>query len=207
MITSPSNIAIIILAAGASKRMGEPKQLLKWGDTTLINHTINTAVEVNSKEIIIVLGAHFELIKKNIENSEVTILNNIHWDKGLGTSIAFAVEYLKTPQSVVEGVLIILADQPFVTSDFLKLMISKFQNNKNQIIAASYENGKQGVPVLFDKAYFEDLVNLSDDQGAKELLKKYQSHVEALFPPTENIDLDTKLDYTNLYQSKFKNSQ
>ena len=95
MLDSQSNIAIVILAAGASKRMGEPKQLLKWGDTTLINHAINTAVAVNSKEILLVLGAHYELIEKSIENSEVTILNNLHWEKGLGKSIAFAIDYLQ----------------------------------------------------------------------------------------------------------------
>ncbi|OYX28499.1 MAG: hypothetical protein B7Z06_01400 [Flavobacteriales bacterium 32-35-8] len=204
MIASQSNIAIVILAAGASKRMGEPKQLLKWGDTTLINHTINTAVAVNAKEIILVLGAHFELIKKNIDNSEVTLLNNVHWEKGLGTSIAFAVEYLQNSQSSVDGVLVILADQPFIMSDFLKLMISKFVVSKNHIIATSYSDDKLGVPALFDASYFEELSKLDDDFGAKLILKKYHSEVIPLCPPTENMDLDTKLDYTNLYQSNFK---
>ncbi|WP_100612700.1 nucleotidyltransferase family protein [Confluentibacter lentus] len=204
MLESQSNIVIVILAAGASKRMGEPKQLLKWGDTTLINHTINTAVEVNSKEIILVLGAHFELIEKNIENSEIPILNNTYWENGLGKSIACAVEYLQKSRSSVDGVLVILADQPFITSDFLKLMISKFQINRNQIIATSYGDDKLGVPALFDASYFEELSQLNDDFGAKLVLKKYHSAVIPMSPPTENIDLDTKLDYTNLYPSNFK---
>lgn len=204
MIATQSNIAIVIFAAGASKRMGEPKQLLKWGNTTLINHTINTAVEVNSKEIILVLGAHFELIEKNIENSEVTILNNIYWENGLGKSIAYAIEYLKKSQLGVDGVLVILADQPFITSDFLKLMISKFEINRNQIIATSYGDDKLGVPALFDASHFEELSQLKDDFGAKLILKKYHSEVKCISPPKENIDLDTKLDYTNLYPSNFK---
>jgi len=203
MLDSQSNIAIVILAAGASKRMGEPKQLLKWGDTTLINHAINTAVAINSKEILVVLGAHYELIEKSIENSEVTILNNLHWEKGLGKSIAFAIDYLQNSKLDVDGVIVILSDQPLITSDFLKSIVSKFQPNKNQIIATSYGKGKQGVPALFDKFYFNELITLSDDHGAKDLLKKYKDHVEALSPPTENKDLDTNEDYTNLYQSNF----
>jgi molybdenum cofactor cytidylyltransferase len=203
---SQSNIAIIILAAGASKRMGEPKQLLKWGDTSLINHTIHTATGVNSKEILVVLGAHFELIENEINNHFITLLNNTEWEKGLGSSIAFAVQYLQKSQSAINGVLVILADQPFITSDYLKLMISKFQNNKSQIMATSYGDDKLGVPALFDTSYFEELSQLSDDYGAKLLLRKYHSEVIPMRPPRENMDLDTKLDYTNLYLSKFKKS-
>lgn len=204
MIEIQSNISIVILAAGASKRMGKPKQLLKWGDTTLINHAINTAVAINSKETLVVLGAHFELIEKNIKNSEVTILNNIYWENGLGKSIACAIGYLQKSQSSVDGVLVILADQPFITSDFLKLMISKFEINRNQIIATSYGNDKLGVPALFGASYFEELSQLKEDFGAKLILKKYHSDVKCIFPPTENMDLDTNEDYINMYHSKFK---
>jgi len=203
-LESPSNIAIVILAAGASKRMGKPKQLLKWGDDTLINHTIKTAIKLNTKELIVVLGAHSELMKNNIDSSEMTILNNLNWEKGLGTSIACAIDYLQNSKPKVDAVLIILCDQPLITSNFLKSIVSKFQPNKQQIIATSYGKGKQGVPALFHKVYFNELITLSDDQGAKDLLKKHQTQVETLLPPTENMDLDTIEDYTNLYQSNFK---
>ncbi|MGE5943866.1 MAG: nucleotidyltransferase family protein [Flavobacteriales bacterium] len=204
MIEIQSNIAIVILAAGASKRMGQPKQLLQWGDDTLIDHAIKIASKVNPKELIVVLGAHFELIKNEIENSNVTIINNQNWEKGLGTSIACAVEHIENSKFKVDGVLITLCDQPLITSDFLKSIVSKFQSNTNQIIATSYQNGKQGVPALFDKVYLNELITLSDGQGAKDILQKYHTQVEALLPPTENIDLDTNEDYINLYQSKFK---
>lgn len=204
MMESPSHIAIVILAAGASKRMGKPKQLLQWGETNLIGHTINTALEVNPKEIMVVLGAHFELIKTEVENSNVTIFNNPHWEKGLGTSIAFAIEHLQTSESNIDGVLIMLCDQPFVTSDFLKTMISDFKADTHQIMATSYGNGKCGVPALFDKTYFSELMALEDDYGAKYLLQKHQLNVETLVPPMDNMDLDTNEDYTNLYQSNFK---
>jgi|SRR5690606_1930083 len=204
MLEFPSNIAIVILAAGASKRMGSPKQLLKWGDETLINYSIKTVQKVNTKSVVVVLGANFELIKNGIQTSEVTILNNPHWEKGLGTSIAVAVEYLQNSKSSVDGVLITLCDQPLITSDFLKLLISKFQLDKSQIIATSYGNGKHGVPALFDKVYFNELMGLSDDQGAREILKRQSNNVIGVTPPESNVDLDTNEDYTTLYQSKFK---
>ncbi|PKQ46281.1 nucleotidyltransferase family protein [Confluentibacter flavum] len=204
MIASQSNIAIVILAAGASKRMGKPKQLLKWGEGTLISHAVKTASKVNPKDLIVVFGAHFELIKNEIETSKVTILNNQSWEKGLGTSIAFAIDFLQNSKSNIDGVLITLCDQPLITTDFLKSLVSKFQPNKKQIIATSYGNGKHGVPALFDKIYFEDLLILSDDQGAKNILIKYKAQVVSVLPPEKNIDLDTTEDYTNLYQSNFK---
>lgn len=204
MMESPSHIAIVVLAAGASKRMGSPKQLLKWGDGTLIGNAIETVSKLASNELIVVLGAHYELIKNVIQTSPVTILNNENWEKGLGSTIAFAVEYLQNSKSNVDGVLITLCDQPLITADFLNLFISKFQSGKNQILATSYGNDKQGVPVLFDKVYFNDLEKLNSDEGAKEILKKYSSHMEALTPPMDNKDLDTSEEYTALYQSHFK---
>jgi molybdenum cofactor cytidylyltransferase len=204
MMESPSHIAIVVLAAGASKRMGSPKQLLKWGDGTLIGNAIETVSKLASNELIVVLGAHYELIKNVIQTSPVTILNNENWENGLGSSIAFAVEYLQNSKSNVDGVLITLCDQPLITADFLNLFISKFQSGKNQILATSYGNGKQGVPVLFDKVYFNDLEKLNSDEGAKEILKKYSSHVEALTPQMDNKDLDTSEEYTALYQTHFK---
>lgn len=204
MMESPSHIAIVVLAAGASKRMGSPKQLLKWGDGTLIGNAIETVSKLASNELIVVLGAHYELIKNVIQTSPVTILNNENWEKGLGSTIAFAVEYLQNSKSNIDGVLITLCDQPLITADFLNLFISKFQSGKNQILATSYGNGKQGVPVLFDKVYFNDLEKLNSDEGAKEILKKYSSHVEALTPQMDNKDLDTSEEYTALYQTHFK---
>ncbi|MBU3821666.1 nucleotidyltransferase family protein [Flavobacteriaceae bacterium XHP0103] len=204
MIDSQSNIAVVVLAAGASSRMGEPKQLLNWGQTTLLGHAINMVKSIYPQETILVLGANFELISKEIKDKTITILNNTDWQHGLGTSIAFAVQHLQNSNSKVSGVLFVLCDQPFITGDYLKQMISKFNQNTHQIIATAYVNGKQGVPVLFDACYFKDLTQLHDDFGAKALLKKHESKTVVLKPPTENVDLDTKEDYTNLYQSKFK---
>ena len=207
MMDSQSDIAVVVLAAGASNRMGEPKQLLKWGQTTLLGHTLKTVKEIGFQDVFLVLGANFELIGKEVNDKSITILNNTNWNQGLGTSIAFAVKYLQQFKMHTKGVLFVLCDQPFITVDYLKTMVSTFKQNTNQIITTSYENGKQGVPALFDASYFDELLQLKDDYGARYMLEKHHHKVEALVPPTKNMDLDTKEDYANLYQSTFKKQQ
>jgi len=198
-----SNISIIILAAGASKRMETPKQLLKWGNSTLLGNTIETALKLPVNEVIVVLGAHYNLIKKEISNYPVTILNNEEWEKGLGKSLAFGVEYITASKQNIDGILVTLADQPLIDTVFLNKLIDTFNKKKHPIIATSYKNKKYGVPVIFDQIYFEELQTLNDDFGAKHLLKKHKSSVKILIPELENLDLDLKADYKSLCKKIF----
>ena len=195
MAFESTNIAIVILAAGASKRMGTPKQLLSWDNTTLIEHVIQTAVSVSAKEVVVVLGANHNVLSDKIKHYPITLLYNDDWKLGLGSSIATAVNYFKKLMPNIDGLLFMLADQPFIVSDYLKAMIQSFFVDDKQILATSYDDGKYGVPVLFDNFYFNELSKLNDDHGAKLLLKKYKSHVTALTPPKLNVDLDTLEDY------------
>jgi molybdenum cofactor cytidylyltransferase len=198
-----SNSVIVILAAGASSRMQTPKQLLIWGEDTLITHTIKTALRVKNSEVIVVLGANYELIEKEIKLYPITILKNKDWQLGLGKSIACAANYILNSNSKVDSMLITLADQPLIDAKFLDRLITAFQKNKEGIVATSYEKGVNGVPAIFDKKYFEELLILNDDKGAKHLLKKYKSSVKTLIPELENVDLDIKADYEMLYKKKF----
>jgi len=194
-----SHIAIIILAAGASKRMGSPKQLLNWGNSSLLGNTIETALKLNAEEVVVVLGANYIAIKKEINHFPVTILNNEKWQIGLGKSLACGVEYLMSSNLKLDGCLITLADQPFIDHKFLKNLISQFSKKKNSIIATSYKDEKYGVPVIFDNFFFDELSALDDDKGAKQILKKYKSDVKALTPQLKNIDIDTIQDYKKYF--------
>ena len=198
------NIVTVVLAAGASTRMRSPKQLLNWGNSTLLEHTINTVLELNSSEVVVVLGANFEIIQSEISKYPVTVLNNTSWKVGLGKSIAVAVEYIQKLNYKVDGVMIVLADQPLINSRFLGELCNAFNPNNNQIITTSYKNGKRGVPVIFDKYYFEELMLLNDDDGARTLLKTYANSVNSLKPQFENLDIDSKEDYNYLHKEIFK---
>jgi molybdenum cofactor cytidylyltransferase len=185
--------------------MGQPKQLLKWGKNTLLGHTIETVLKIDAHEIVVVLGANFDSIHGDVKNYDVKILNNNDWQHGLGASIAVGVRYLLESSEKVDGALIVLADQPFIDGDYLQRMIDSFSLDHKLILATAYDKGIQGVPVLFDAVYFEELSKLEGDQGAKQCLKKYQSFVKTLIPPVKNVDLDTLEDYENEYRLKFKN--
>lgn len=200
------NIAIAILAAGSSSRMGQPKQLLKWGNETLISNAIKNALSTKAQDVILILGANYDNIYQEAQNNFISIIKNDNWQDGLASSIAKAAQYSMESGQQIDGLLITLADQPLITSEYLQNMINNFESGANQIIATSYEANKKGVPALFDKDYFSELAALTGDDGAKRLLKKYISNVSVTGSEVINLDIDTEADYQNLInlQSSFK---
>jgi len=191
----------LIPAAGASQRMGSVKQLLKWGASTLLGHSIETVRSLKCSEICVVLGANYDIIKSEIDSYPVKIVNNEEWESGLGRSIALGVQHLIETHPIIEGILIMLPDQPLIDVHYLSSMIESFKPEEHQIIATYYDNHKQGVPALFDKTYFEELTKLSDDNGAKGIIKKYSNRVLTLFANRKISDIDTQQDYEELYQA------
>ena len=108
-----NNIPIILLAAGSSKRMGQPKQLLKWNNTTLIENRIETLLKV-SNNIYVVLGCHEQLIKPIVEKYDVNIVSNQKWTEGMGSSISAGIGKLLIDAPYSKGILITTVDQPFI---------------------------------------------------------------------------------------------
>jgi molybdenum cofactor cytidylyltransferase len=200
-VKEKSNIAIIILAAGGSSRMGSPKQLLAWGGTTLIEHTIDQAEQSEINDIYIVLGAKCEEIRSQIAASNCTIIISDHWQSGLGHSLASGMKHLQRSTKCYDGVLVMLADQPEVDSAYLNKLMSEFHIDKKQIMATAYGN-KIGVPAIFDEIYYEQLSALTGDDGAKKIIRKNLANVTTLSPKTSFIDIDTKENYDQ-YHSEF----
>jgi len=199
LLNKTSNIAVIILAAGASSRMGTPKQLLKWKNTTLLGHALKTAKGINQSKIVVVLGANFELIKAKVNLDNCEILKNENWEEGLGKSIATGVSHVLRNDLNIDAVLVMLADQPLIDGAYLNTMIIAYREGAFQIVATSYKNGKQGVPVLFDKAYFQELSQLNDDKGAKAILRKHAANVIVVNATHDVSDIDTIDAYERLY--------
>ena len=189
------NIAILILAAGSASRMGALKQLLPWRNSTLLGNTIATANSC-SAHVFVVVGAKGEVIKKEI-NEEAIFIDNKNWEMGLGTSIARGVQHLIHSEMHYNACLIMLADQPFIDVDYVSNVIKVHNENNKRITATSYKN-RAGVPAIFDSNYFEELSQLSGDNGAKEILEIHINDVQSIDPKGKTLDIDTKKEYQNI---------
>jgi len=197
-LNTSNNILAVVLAAGASTRMGEPKQLLPWKNSTLLQYTIDNLKQIGFKEIIVVLGANYHLILPKIDSKEISIIENKNWQDGIGSSISFASEFIYENKYDIDGVFFLLADQPFVTLAHLNITIKAFKEHSLKIVATSYNKNRIGVPVLFEPSYLQELKSLKGDKGASSILKKYNDFVSAVQPDFKNLDIDTLEDYNYL---------
>ena len=179
--------------------MGVSKQLLKWKDTNLLQHTINTVNAVNSENIV-VLGANYSKIRSQIEDKKMCVLCHQNWQKGLGSTISFGINYINNSLPHIDNVLIMLADQPLITADFLNQMIETQKLYQNKIICTLYQNEKLGVPAIFNNSFFEELLQLNNDKGAKNILQNYSDRILSVDGENLISDIDTIEDYEILYR-------
>lgn len=191
---SCKKISAVILAAGQSERLGSPKQLIPWQGTTLLDYTINCIRESGIEDIVLVLGAHAEKIKKTVNLGELRIVVNVGWQTGKAGSIRAGINAI-SPSA--EGVMIFLCDQPYLTSDLIKAIIQAENDTKENIIAPVI--GEQIInPVLFKKEVFSDFYLLQGEEGGKNLFKKHP----VLRVPWQDarilLDIDTPDDLEKL---------
>ncbi len=191
-------IAILILAAGQSSRMGQPKQLLKLGKKTFIQNCIETALKSSCPNIYCVIGANASEISAYIKHYPIQIIENPDYKNGLSTSIKVGVRCIE--QDDFEAVLILLADQPKITKSHLNDLIALFLKNPEKPVATAYQSSV-GVPAVFPKKYFQELKTLSGDKGAKPLLKKLSKSIHCI-PFSELRDIDTPEDYQDLLDNE-----
>ena len=194
-----NQIAVIVLAAGESSRMQQPKQVLPWGESTLLGHAIEIAMNSMANEVYVVLGANAAKIQEQIDLSKIKCVVNKDWKKGLGSSIAHAVQYLAKSDKHYDGLLFMLCDQPLIDTNYLNSMISTFTDGVKNIVATAYKQ-RNGVPVLYHKKYLPLLSTLDGDSGAKEIIAKNREDVIALSAEGKEIDLDTYAAYQHMIQ-------
>lgn len=185
---------LIILAAGESARLGQPKQNLLFETKTLLQRAVETALKSDCEPVIVVLGANEKLIRPTISQYPVNILSNAGWFKGMASSIGIGVKGLQQTPGVT-SVIFMLCDQPFVNANLLNQLIKAGATND---LAACIYNDVAGVPVLFDSKYFEELLALNGDEGAKKLLLKYQDVMACIPFPMGDADIDTMEDFEKL---------
>ena len=192
-----NNLGIIILAAGSSSRFGNTKQLLHFKGKTLLNHTIEEAIHAGAQPVVVVTGANADEISKEIKNEKVEIVFNENWEQGMASGIVVGLKKAIILNKELKNVIITVCDQPFVSSSLFKQLFQRQNESTKHIVASAYAN-TIGTPALFTIKYFDALMGLAGDQGAKGLLKKYSEDLATVDFPDGYIDIDTQEDYENL---------
>ena len=195
-MTNPT-IGIIILAAGASTRMGKPKQLLPYQGRSLLRHITEIAIASKNQPIIVVLGANAEIIKPEICQLPVQIVENLQWASGMGSSIRTGIEAVNALGQNVEAVVITLCDQPFVSPELINQLVETYRRSDKAIVACEYAD-TLGVPALFHHTFFSQLMTLKQGEGAKQIIGKYINQVTSVPFLQGLIDIDTPNDYQQL---------
>jgi len=187
-------VDIVLLAAGSSSRMGQSKQLLSIGGRPLLLKSAEAALGACPNKTFVVLGANEEAHRKIIHHLPLAIVSNPDWEKGMGTSLRRGLTSALESVPGTEAVMIVVCDQPLITSEHLKTLIQKYTSTRNAIVASAYA-GTLGVPALFDQSLFQQLLAIEDDQGAKKILMDHAESALAIDFPGGAIDLDTPEDY------------
>jgi molybdenum cofactor cytidylyltransferase len=189
--------AIIILAAGSSSRMGRPKQLLPYNGKSLLEHTVDTANDADANPVIVVLGANAALLEKEIDEKKVHIVENNEWKEGMASSVRCGLSTLLHIAPSSDAAIIMVCDQPFVSSSLLNELIAAQKNTGKPIVASQYENAV-GPPTLFYKTIFPRLLELKGDAGARKIIEQRTSDVATVLFTHGNVDIDTEADYDAL---------
>lgn len=192
-----TNCAAIILAAGRSKRLGKPKQLLYHKGKTLLEHAINAARGASVQSIILVLGSDFESIINGIDTTGLHIIENGDWQAGIASSIVSGINALYDIAPLPDAAILMVCDQPFVTSSLLDQLLAAQRTTAKPIIASKYED-TIGIPALFHESFFLQLLGLKGDSGAKKIMQQYPDALAAVPFPLGSIDIDTPDDYESL---------
>ena len=186
---------IIILAAGGSSRMGSPKQLLPFRGTTLLRRAAETAIASDCDRVVVVIGNEAREMRRELAGLAVSIVENPNWPNGISSSIRAGLEELVNHG--LDGVIVMLCDQPFVTADILNDLLNTHRHTDRPIVASTYEQIR-GVPAFFSHELFAELKALTGDQGARRIIASHPELVATIAFPSGAVDVDTPHAYAAL---------
>jgi molybdenum cofactor cytidylyltransferase len=195
------NVAAIILAAGASTRMGRSKQLLPVNGRPLLLHTLDVAEQAGLMPVVTVLGAHHQEHQHIINTSKNLIAINPQWQSGMGSSLKVGLNHALSLSPSTDAAIMLVCDQPELTVSHLHALVDQYQRSGRAIVASYYAD-TTGVPALFDKTMFPELLGLDDTQGAQKLVRQYPGKLAVVNFPGGAIDLDTPEDYDRFITTK-----
>jgi molybdenum cofactor cytidylyltransferase len=193
----PRPVAVVILAAGASQRMGRPKQLLPFGGRALLRRAADAAIASGCGPVVVTVGAHELLVIRELQSLPVVAARNPNWAEGISSSLQVAIETLEQLAVNVDGVVITLADQPLVAAEDIVRLVDVHEQTGKDMVASQYA-GTCGVPMFVGRRLFPELMALNGDQGAKRLIARHTEDVATMPLANAAIDIDTPSDYERL---------
>ncbi|MEE9171079.1 MAG: nucleotidyltransferase family protein [bacterium] len=193
---SQKNVAAILLAAGTASRMGrENKLLLKVAGKTILQWSVENVLASKVTQVFVVAGKGFDEVQRCLSQFEVTVVRNSNYQSGISSSLKAG---LKMVASSTDGALFLLADQPKLQPQTLNCFLELFSAGDKKIIAGQYDP-ITGNPVLFHRKYFNDLLQLHGDVGARALLKRFPGEIATVeIPPEQRLDVDTPEDFSKM---------
>jgi CTP:molybdopterin cytidylyltransferase MocA len=191
-------VPAIILAAGASRRLGRPKQLLLAGGEALLARTIRVVSEAGAGPVLVVLGANRESIAEGLDLSLVHAVANAGWESGIASSIRAGIEELLRLHAEVDAVMILVCDQPRLSADHLQSLMDRYAEANDPAIVASRYAGIAGIPAIFPASQFPRLLALEGDAGARFLLRNPECPMTAVDFAGGEDDIDTPEDLARL---------
>ena len=191
--TAPFRFGAVILAAGASTRMGVAKQLLLFEGKPLLVRTVEAALSSDAWPVVVVLGAHAEKIRPTLARLPVLVTENAAWSEGMAASIRAGVTTLQEFSRHLDAALIALCDQPAFSTTTIAQLVAAQRATGRSIVAARYA-GRQGAPAVFLREHFSTLTALTGEEGARALLDGRPEQVAGVDLPDLAFDLDTPED-------------
>lgn len=188
-------VGAVVLAAGPSTRMGRPKLLLTHKGVSLLRRAVDAAAAAGCADVVVVLGANADHYRPLLDGASARIVVNQYYGEGMSGSIQLGIEALGDD---IDAAVIMLADQPFIDAEIIARLIETYRTSRKKIVACQYGDVR-GVPALFDRALFLELLLVTGDQGARAVMETYPGHVAVVEIPTVAADdIDTPEDARRL---------
>lgn len=192
-----ATVGAVVLAAGASTRMGRPKQTLLFQGETLLRRAVIAALGAGCRPVVVVTGAHVEVTREELRGLDVREALNERWETGMASSVRAGLAALLEEDERTSAVVLLLCDQPYVTPEHVASLVAAHRATGRAVVASEYGGG-YGVPALFARTLFEDLAQLEGGAGAKQVIKRHAAEAHFLPFPEGAFDVDTPDDFSRL---------
>jgi molybdenum cofactor cytidylyltransferase len=194
------SVAAVILAAGASSRYGRPKQLLHYRGRSLLRRAAEAVAGSRCCPIVVILGASATACANELRGLPVHPTESAVWMEGMGGSLRTGIETVCALAPGAAAAVVTLCDQPHVSSQIIDALVQRHRESGAPVVASAYA-GTLGVPALFDRSLFGELLALRGDGGARRIIERFRRGVEAVPFPAGIVDIDTPQDFVVLQES------